>query len=540
MASQWLKNLGHRTSSIRMLSPVYTASLGKPIEALELTGFPPDLFAGDAGRGQWVVNNQIDINGLRIMFHMKHNENIWFQGEGWQDTPFFNHLHQFDFLRDLKSLGGYEARHTARLITDNWMDDFERYHPATWSPEISAVRLVNWLIAYPFAYEAAQDDFIEQFQKLIFRHYYHLLNCLTDYQNISEDERFSILWAVLIAQSHCSDFYDAISFASHLQLLKGAIEEITDADGGTLDRSPSALLTFSQRLIQLKYSLKQVGQESPKWLHSALEKAVYILANLNHSDKDFPHFQGLVGVHKHAITQVIKLSGFRARRGNKCYENFGYTVIKNGKTSLIIDHGASSAHNAPLSFELAHGSSRIITSCGSHMTSPEWRESLSDSAAHSALVIENAVSKPLQKPAKATLENLNGAALFCGSHHGYETQTGVTHTRRFYLDKNGEDCRGEDLLTRNTALKYLPITLRFHLYPKVNASMLGDGQTILLKLQGGTGWQFHSDGQGTLSLEDSIICHDGHKIRKTSQIVMRVTMEDLSLQLKWALKKQTR
>jgi uncharacterized heparinase superfamily protein len=41
-----------------------------------------------------------------------------------------------------------------------------------------------------------------------------------------------------------------------------------------------------------------------------------------------------------------------------------------------------------------------------------------------------------------------------------------------------------------------------------------------------------------VSLQDSIYCADGFTIRKTQQICVNGTMDDLTTQIKWAIKKQ--
>jgi uncharacterized heparinase superfamily protein len=219
------------------------------------------------------------------------------------------------------------------------------------------------------------------------------------------------------------------------------------------------------------------------------------------------------------------------------YEDYGYTAFRNGRTSVIIDHGSKDVHSSPLAFEMGYGAHRIIVSCGSHLTDPQWSDGLSIAAAHSCLLIEGEEPKSSLFNYKTSLENLNGAALFCGSHEGYNASYSLTHTRRLYLDEDGEDFRGEELLTRNIALKPLNIIMRFHLHPNVKASLLENKTAVLLRLAGGSGWQFKATG-GDVALEESVYCADGFTIRKTQQIVIRSAMKDLNLQLKWALKKQ--
>ena len=85
MASQWLKNLGHKASHVKMLRPLYDAQLGKLDDELVFNAYPTDLWGGDAGYGRWVASGQLDIYDRRIAI----DTDSWFLGNELQDTPFF-------------------------------------------------------------------------------------------------------------------------------------------------------------------------------------------------------------------------------------------------------------------------------------------------------------------------------------------------------------------------------------------------------------------------------------------------------------------
>ena len=533
MATHWLKSLSHKAAYIKMLNPVYNASLGKPDDLLSFESFPPDIFGGDAGRGRWAASGQLDIGGHRVPL----DHNGWFIGGDQQGTPFFEKLHAFDFLPELKALGGETGRRAAREVTARWLDFFQNYHHILWSPDLTAQRLVNWLIAYPFAFEAASDDFLELFHTSFYRQYKHLVQLLAAKGEMNPFDRYSLLWAVIIVECHCTDLYDDLSFQSHLQLLKGVVDEASLNDGGIISKNLQNLLQFSKSLIQLRDSLIQTSKPIPAWIEKRTEETVRIINSLTHTDKDFPTFQDTVLPNRQEIEAVTKQSGVRLRRSQGRYPDYGYTSLRNGKTSVIIDHGDKGTHAAPLAFEMSYGANRMIVSCGYHLTDPQWQDGFSLLAAHSALSVGEAEPKQNVMNAQTFLENLNGAALFCGSHNGYVPAFSLTHTRRLYLDAEGEDFRGEELLTRNIAIKDLNVLIRFHLYPAVKASLVESKASVLLRLPSGAGWMFKVQG-GSVALEDSVHCADGFTIRKTQQIVVRTNMDDLSLQLKWALKKQ--
>jgi uncharacterized heparinase superfamily protein len=531
MTSQWLKNLSHKAAQVKILHPLYNASLGKLDSALTFESFPHDLLGGDAGRGRWLANGYLDINGHRVTL----DSDQWFIGTNTQNTPFFDKLHGFDFLSELKSLGGDAGRKTARIITTAWLEKFQNFNRIAWDIPYTSTRLVNWMVAYPFAFETAEDDFIDNFQVSFFKQYCHLKHSLSNPQLMDVFDRFSALWSMIIVQCHCSNFYDDLELSSHLQLLKGTMNDLTLPDHGLIDRNPQNLLEMVKSLTLLRHSLQQKRIDIPLWLSQKTEQLVRLMNVMTHQDRDFPSFHGASLPNRQDIEKITKLSALRLRRVDTCLPDYGYTAMRKGRTSVIIDHGITCA---PLSFEVGYGDHRMIVSCGTVQNGDDgWADSLSSQPAHSGFMIDDVNLKSGLSRGKASVESLNGAGLFIGSHDGYKPSHGLTHTRRIYIDPKGEDVRGEDLCVRNIAIKPLNFTIRFHLHPMVQASIMGDQSKIILRLPNGSGWIFYAS-HGGVSLQDSIYCADGFTIRKTQQICVNGTMDDLTTQIKWAIKKQ--
>ena len=68
------------------------------------------------------------------------------------------------------------------------------------------------------------------------------------------------------------------------------------------------------------------------------------------------------------------------------------------------------------------------------------------------------------------------------------------------MSKHSEQLDGIDQLSGRAGQRF---DIRFHLHPTVSASITQNGNTAILKLPKGGGWQFDSVG-ADLSLEDSI------------------------------------
>lgn len=531
MAKHWLKNLSHRAAHVKMLQPVYGMSLGSLESLLEFETTPADLFGGDAGRGRWIANGQMDISGHRVPLDF----DTWYLGTNYEYTPFFDKLHGFDFLIELKSLGGSVGRQSARSITQAWLESYRNYHHVLWRPDITASRLVNWMIAYDFAFVSAPDDFLDLFHECFYRQYHHLKNVVS-LQN--EDDlfiKYAALWGLIIIQCHCEQLHNDVEFQSYLQLMKGVLGDISYEDGGLIDRNPQNLIDTSRSLLQLRQSLQQKSGSVPLWLSKKIEQVTRALNLLTHTDKDLPQFQGAILPNKVAIEKITKLSNMRYRRNDTQFVESGYTSMRKGRTSVLVDHDEGDSLS-PLAFEMGHGAHRIIVSCGSYFMDEQWAQSLSGVGAYSCLMIDGVEPKSSMLNIKTSLESLNGASLFSGTHEGYAKDYGLNHTRRLYLDTEGYDFRGEDVLVRNIAIKPLSYTIRFHLHPTVKASLIDDKKGVLIKLPTGAGWMFHVN-QGDISLQESVYCSDGYNLRKSEQIVVDGQLGDLSTQVKWALKR---
>jgi len=534
MPTQWLKNLSHKAAHVKMLSPVYDLSLGNLEEPLQFSSFPVDIIEGDAGRGRWAASGKLDINGYRVPLDMA----SWLIGSQYQDTLFFEKLHGFEFGSELKSLGGHEARKALRDITSLWCTDFKPYHHVIWSPALSARRLVNWMIVYPFAFETAPDDFLNILHQSFYRQYRHIENTLATPAPLDDFDRMAILWALIIIQCHCDSFYNKMEMDSYILLFKGVLNDLILADGGLFDRNPQNALELLHMILIVKQSLQIKGGTIPLWLSLSVDKLTRFIVGICHVDKNLPSFQGATLPNKNNLEKIIRATGHKIRRQDRVFDDVGYTSMRKGKTSIIIDHGNfGGSHTAPMAIEIAHAGHRLISCCGTHFLDKNWEQALSDIAAHSTAEIGEVNPQHATVRPKAELEKLNSDVLFVGSHEQYRNNFNTTHTRRIYMDKMGEDIRGEDIFIRDISIQSLPVTLRFHLHPSVKASVVNDGRDVLLKIANGTGWMFQCHSDAPPRLEDSVFCGNGMRIKKTSQIVISLPFNGLNDTIKWAFKK---
>jgi uncharacterized heparinase superfamily protein len=402
---------------------------------------------------------------------------------------------------------------------------------------LTAERLVNWMIGYTFAYETADDDFLEKFSELFYKQYQHLIKVIESGNAGDVLDRFSCLWGIIMVQCHIHELYNEVEFDSCIQLLKGAIDDQCLNDGGIFSRNFNDAINMIISLIQLSQSMQMTFKINHEWLQNRINLIIKTVSSMTHGDGDIPQIQGGILPNKKTIEKIKKLNGLRLRRSDLTLNDTKMTIFKKGQTSFIIDHGDAVKSLSPLGFEMCHGDCRMVVSCGQHLIDQLWQESLNGMAAFSCLMINDTEPKKGQLQTKGSFETMNGASIFSGSHNGYNADYGLNHTRRIYIDKAGHDVRGEDILVRNIALKPLSFTIRFHLHPNVRASLNSDKTSVIIKMKNGAGWIFQIN-MGEIALEESVYCADGLNMRKTLQIVVRGAFDDNATQIKWAFKKQ--
>lgn len=505
---------------------------------------PVDLWPGDADKARWLIHGGIFmLEGDQLELHNAdwHPHDV--------DDTWIAHIHGFDWLRDLRTLGGDQGRMAARAMIKSWMDDHHGWHELYWRGDILGRRLANWIAAYNFYGESASDEFQDELFHSIARQLRHLSRALP-----------GSLTGVPALHAIKGLAYAGLAFEGReayleqaLNLLDREIEKQFLSDGGHVTRAPDQLCEAIRILIDIRTAMRQGGYPDIANIQKTLDKAVPALRFFRHGDHCFALFNGAQEGDAEIIKNAMLHAGVRAKSLNSL-PKMGFERAIQGKAMLIVDAGRppsypydTRAHAAPLSFEFSYGRDRIFTNCGSHPTCPDWQDALRASPAHNALVIDarnicevHKDGSLARKPKKVMVsrEDKNGAHLIDVCHDGYVPLAGITHRRRLYLADQGHDLRGEENLTCSTGLgKRHRLDLRFHLHPKADVSLVQGGDEALIKIPGGTGWRFSVQG-AALKIEDSVYLGEGVRPRKTKQIVLSALMQTDVAQIKWAMQKE--
>lgn len=152
-----------------------------------------------------------------------------------------------------------------------------------------------------------------------------------------------------------------------------------------------------------------------------------------------------------------------------------------------------------------------------------WEQALRATAAHTTMVLDDrscvdfAANGGLSRRpvhVTATQQAQGGAHWLEMSHDGYRATLGATWHRRLYLGADGDELRGEEIVEGE---RTIPMALRFHLHPGIEAQISDERDEVLLHVDDMI-WRFRNDG-GALSVEDSVYAAGG-KLERTSQIVV--------------------
>ena len=521
-------------------SPLYNWSLGGAIPE-HLLFSPCDLWAGDADNAKWLIHSgAFTIEGDRLELH----DANWHPEEASEN--WISHIHGFDWLRDLRALGGDASRRSARLMIENWIDSHHVWDECAWRSDILGRRLGNWLAAYDFFGESACEEFQDLFLDSVTRQLRHLSRALPGMIS-----GLPLLYAIKgLAYGGLTLSGREAYLEQALNLLDEQIDKQILSDGGHVSRNPQALMEVVRILIDIRAAIRQGGYPSIAKIQHGLDRAVPALRFFRHGDGHFALFNNTQESTVDKIKNTVMQSTSRARTLNSLPHS-GYERVSMGRSLLIADVGKppswpydQSAHIAPLSFEMSYGRERIFVNCGTHPTCEAWQDALRSTPAHNTLIIDDRNMCDLNKDGSmghrpktivVDRDDKKDVVLIDACHDGYVPMNGITHRRRFYMADKGQDFRGEDNLTCATGLATPHnVALRFHLHPKVMVSLIKGGEEALLRLNNGTGWRFTIVG-GTLELDNSVYLGQGIRPRKTKQLIIRGKMDSDHAQFKWAL-----
>lgn len=537
-----LRHLRQKASHAAFNTAFYNWTLGSDIPH-DLIVSPADPWPGDMARGRLLCGGAFTLEGqqkqiCRRLWESQHLPQTW-----------LNHLHGFEWLRDLRALGGDQGRQQARDLIADWINRYSGWDAHVWRADIAGQRLTNWIMLYGFFGASADEEFQDRYFHSLLRQSRHLARALP-----------GTLYGLPLLQGIRGLILAGISIPGHeswlmqgLDLLEIETGKQILSDGGHISRSPALLLEALRVYVDVRMALRAGDYPVPEQIEHTIDRMAQAMRFFRHADKKLTTFHGTQELDS-AYTDAILTQANARGKVLRNLPHSDYERVTLGRSVMTMDVGAPPAwpyddvaHASPLAFEFIYGKERIFVSCGTHPMDEEWRAALRGTGAHNSITLDDRNACEIKadghmgrrpRMVSSTREEGLYATLIDAVHDGYVPVNGVTHRRRLYLGHEGHDLRGEENLTCTVGInKPIQVTARFHLHPKVQVLLIREGEEALLRLAGGSGWRFYLTG-GQLSLENSIYFGEGHTLRKTKQLVVSATMESDTLQFKWALQRE--
>jgi len=517
-----LRYLRKKTQALVYGSPFYRALLGRGKNPPHLHLILNDSWPGDAKAGQAIAASPSSpFEPAQPLTPAKRKPLL---AHGW--------------LRDLKAMGTDSAKRKARALLKDWLINRDNWEEESWAPDVLGERLTNWISFHDFCAVHADEDLEERLIASLLRQRNHLLRVLP--APLTGTEGLQAIKGLIVADLSLSKGRKALGLG--LELLQRHLAAEILPDGGHISRNPDAQLKMLHHLIDIRAALRAAGQETPPELLTAIERMVPALKLFRHGDGGLAHFNGGHqdnGLEMEAVLSMAEARGRVLRR----LPQTGYERVTAGRALLLVDVGVpppwphdKTAHAGLLSFEFSVGRERLIVNCGAGPEGDEeWRAATAATAAHSALILADTNACEVlpeghighrPKPVAAQRYEQDGAHYVETAHGGYESGFHVTHHRSLCLAAEGEELHGRDLLSGPPGQEY---TIRWHLHPTVQASLVQGGQAALLLTPSGLGWRFRIESGimgGELSLESSVYCGGGTPRRTLQLKVTGRTDED--------------
>jgi len=445
-------------------------------------------------------------------------------------------LHGFVWLRDFATQGGDMARRMARSLVADWIArHVQSIRGLPWQPAVAGRRLTQWLLASHFLLDGADDSFGHDFLLSIARHAAYLKHASAT--AAAGWPRFDAALGAVYGAEALGEAQDKAA----IQALCAALDVQVLADGGHASRNPSLLYRMLRDLVALWRFLQAVDPERAALLQPYLDRMAPMLRTLRHGDGGLALFHGGEEENAAQIDLLLDLSDAKGKPlASATHSGVERAVAK--RALLLLDAGAQPSraanakpHSGLLAFEFSHGRDRLIVNCGaSRRMGGNWGTALSGAAAHSTLCLGG------KEPSAAATVSVSrneqdGAIWFEAEHDGWRASYNRMYRRRLYLSAGGEDLRGEEIVSETGGMPGEAV-LRLHLHPGMHASLIGSGDTVILKTAGGQGWRWRGMG-GVVRLDDSVYLGAGGELRRTQQIVMTGSAGTEPLVFKWALTK---
>lgn len=509
-----------------------------------LSAAPPDPWPGSVENGASMLEGTYSFAGTTI----HPDDSPWDETdaeEEWLAT-----LHSFQWLRDLRAVGGDRARRLARKLTEDWLTRNHGWSAEVWRADITGLRLVAWMSHFELFFSSAPDPFRSRLLAQMTRQARHLAR--TAQGEVDGLARLEAIKGLLYSGLCLPGESGLLTRANRLLAIELARQIFPD--GSHVERSPASQYHLLCDLVDMRAAFGAGRQNIPPALSDAIERAAPMLRFFRHGDGKLALFNDTGEGDASAIDLALAQANIRKRVPPMAPES-RFERLSAGKLLALIDTGTpppaawnARTHAGTLGLEISFGKERLVVHCGpAAAPGIEWHDAARATAAHSTLTIEDTNSSERNGNQRlyrthSDRKEADGNIWLDSSHDGYGVPFGLIHHRRLYVSARGDEMRGEDKLaptgtSQSGAMhENRAFAIRFHFHPAVRASMVQNGGAILLRLPGGTGWRLRAAG-AKIDLAESIYFGSGGA-KRTQQAVLSGRTDGDGATVKWALRRE--
>ena len=408
-------------------------------------------------------------------------------------------------------------------IISIWIKNNNKYKKKTWRSLNISKRILAWILNADIILNNTDKNFKQIFFNSIIVQVNHLKKNL-NYEN-DPVKKVEIISTIILSGLVFKEYN--YNFEIGIKVLKKTIEDFFDNDGSPVNKNIYDLVQCSKFLVLIKECCKDAQEYIPDYLDDIVNKLVDCLHSIRTPTDKNPLFNGATEFKIDGYLEY--LSGLEYKSKNVIKKINGIYIAREKKSLLFFDVGSppkkeysKSYQSGPLSFEYFIDNNKIITNCGfgnkiskkaeliSRLTSAQSTLCLNDSSVvkfERNTLINDAFGATLTSEFKVFDLNTDDADNFItlsAKHNAYENNFNYIHQRIIKMDKKNSNLFGADNLIctlKNKALNMYSI--RFHLYPGINAVQTMGQNSILIQVEKSKSLMFTTNGDN-LILEKSI------------------------------------
>jgi uncharacterized heparinase superfamily protein len=447
------------------------------------------------------------------------------------------------FSLDLKS-----SKQSMRLVIDNWINNNKKYNNKSWDFDVTAKRIIAWLSCHNLTYDESDQNYKDNFNKIIHKQTNHLINEINRSELIN-DKLIGCASIILVGLCYQNQ-KNYLSFGS--ALLKKITKFALDNYCFPKSRNIKQLIFYLKYLILIREWFRESQINVP----GHVDETIYYLGQgysffYENINSDFL-FNGNNNSNNIEFNNYLKRLGYKFKNENRIFG--GYTILKNKKVCIIMDTGGPPVQkftkdyqSGALSFEIFSNGKKLVSNCGYYNNHRSKLNYLSKSSAvHSTLIIDDNSSCKFTKVkdswlVKKSLKILNQNFVFeenywkiSASHDGYLKKYHSIHEREVEFYPEQMAFVGTDKIIKKTNHNY-KFDIRFHMEPGVKLMQTQNNKSILIKLDD-EGWKFTCD-KYDISIDNGLYFGKKNSYTENQNIFISGISGHQTESIKWEIKK---